>query len=165
MDPAWIWVLTFAIGAVVLFVLEIVIPSGGLLGIIALSSLIGANIALFFVGAGAGLVGLLASAVLVPAGIVIGVKVFPHTFVGRRLILADRQPTDDHVRYTATGDENYRDLVGQRGVVQSEMHPVGTVRFGARRVECLSATGIIEPGTPVEVIGVSGFEVKVRPVG
>jgi len=164
MDPAWMWVMIFAIAAAILFVLEIAIPSGGLLGIIALTCLIAADIALFFVSAGAGLIGLLVSAALVPAAIVVGVKVFPHTFVGRRLILSDRQPTDDQVRYTATGDEDYRDLVGQRGVVQSEMHPIGTVRFDSRRVECLSATGIIEPGTTVEVISVNGFEVKVRPV-
>ncbi len=164
MDTAWTWALGCALAALILFVLEIVIPSGGLLGTLSLFSLVATNVALFFVGTTAGWVGLLCSAVVVPIAIAVAVKVFPHTFIGRRLILADKQPADANVHYSSGQDDDYSSLAGQQGVVVSELRPVGTVRFGERRVECLSDRGIIETGATVQVVGVHGIEVKVRPV-
>ncbi len=163
-EQPWAWVAIFTVAALALFVVEILVPSGGLIGSLSLVSLLGANVALFFISITAGVIGLIASAVLVPAAVALGVKVFPHTFIGRRLILADRQPADENVHYSSDTSDNYTGLVGKRGVVVTEMHPVGTVKFDDRRIECLSDRGIIERGTSVEVVTVQGIEVKVRPV-
>ena len=99
--------------------------------------------------------------VLVPTGVIVGLRVFPHTPIGRRLILADGG-TAGPVRYSST-DVGPPCAVGDEGRVESELHPVGVVNVGGRRLDCRAEHGVIEPGTRVKVIAIDGIEITVRP--
>lgn len=162
-EPAVIWAVILFAGAALLFALEVLIPSGGLLGLLAAGSAIGANIALFFYDGTAGLFGVMMTIILTPIAIALALKVFPHTPVGRRLILADSQQMGQ-TRYSSTGEDDYSELVGQQGVVVTELRPVGTCKIGDKRIECLSERGVLEAGQKVQVVAVQGIEVKVRAV-
>lgn len=165
MDPLVIWTLIFVITAVVLFAVEILVPSGGIIGTVSFTCVIGAVVCLFLIDATYGWIGLVISIFLVPAAIGLGLKIFPNTPIGRLLILRDSQQADEHVRYSSDPSEDSRDLLGRRGKVVSDLRPVGVVDFGeGRRVDCLGDRGVIESGTTVEVVSVAGIEVRVRPV-
>jgi len=164
MDPLVLWTIGFAVAAAVLFTLEIVIPSGGILGMLSMASLIGVIVCLFLIDLTYGWIGLVASLFIVPAAIGVAMKMFPHTPIGRRLILASNPEAPRRpVRYGSTDDDD-DDLMGAEGIVVTEMRPIGVVNFNGKRVECLSERGTVEPGTKVKVVNISGFEIKVRPV-
>jgi len=163
MDPLVIWTIGFAVAAAVLFTLEIVIPSGGILGMLSMAALIGVIVCLFLIDLTYGWIGLVASLFIVPAAGGVAMKMFPHTPIGRRLILASNDGPRPPVRSGSTDDQT-QDLMGAEGVVVTEMRPIGVVNFNGQRVECLSERGTVEPGAKVKVVSISGFEIKVRPI-
>jgi membrane protein implicated in regulation of membrane protease activity len=57
------------------------------------------------------------------------------------------------------------DLVGRRGVAESELAPTGTVRVGAERwrAECADGIDAIAAGAPVRVVAVEGLTAYVEP--
>jgi membrane-bound ClpP family serine protease len=157
------WIVTLIAAAAVLFVLEILIPSGGLIGAAAFVSLVAAVVMMFMVDPVFGWIGLILSLFAVPAAVVLGLKVFPHTPVGKRLILADQQPTDERVRYSSD-DAPASSLLGAEGVTVTGLRPVGTCKINGNRYECLAERGVIAANTTVKVVSVEGIEIKVRPV-
>ena len=157
------WAVALGAVALIFFVLEVFLPSGGLLGGLSAAALIGLIIVLFMIDTGYGVIGVAVSIILVPMAIAIAFKVFPHTPVGRALILAHEQSAEG-VRYSSTGVDDTSNLLGKEGVTVSELRPVGTCTIDDRSVECLALTGVIDPGVKVKVVEVAGIEVKVRPV-
>ena len=163
MEPLTIWTMIFVGAAVLLFVVEVFIPSGGLLGMLSFASLIGAIICLFMISNTHGWIGVICAFILVPVAIGVALKVFPHTFVGKRLILSYEQKADATV-YSSDDTPGYSDLLDAQGVAETDLRPIGTVKFDDRRVECLAERGMIEAHTHVKVVAVAGIEIKVRPV-
>ena len=53
--------------------------------------------------------------------------------------------------------------VGDTGVTETDLRPSGRASIGGRIIDVQSATGWIEQGTPVRVISVGRFEIKVEP--
>jgi membrane-bound serine protease (ClpP class) len=54
--------------------------------------------------------------------------------------------------------------VGTTGKSLTELRPVGTCLLDGKRQECLSESGVIEPGVQVKVVSSDGMQVKVRPI-
>jgi len=159
------WALILIAMAVFLFVLELLIPSGGILGFLSAICLIGSIICTYQISTTLGVIATLASMVIVPAAFLLGLKVFPHTPVGRLLILKSNQKAGpDSVKYDPARDEAPNELIGARGEAVSGLRPVGTCNINGRRIECLSVSGVIDPGTSVEVTSVQGIEVRVKAV-
>lgn len=147
------------------FVLEILIPSGGVLGLCAAICLISANVCLYMISTTLGLVGTLASMILVPVAFAFGLKIFPHTPIGRILILGERQQAGPRaIKYDENRDADPQSLVGARGTAVSGLRPVGICNIDGRRLECISISGVIDPGASVQVDSVQGMEVRVRTV-
>jgi len=160
MNVAWIILAVFLfIVSAVLLVVEIFIPSFGLLTLVALACLAGGIAVFFQVGTTAGWIGCGVAAVLIPVVWGIVYKLFPHTALGRSMLLKKGDK--------ATGDgipdrETLEGLLGREGVVHTPLRPVGICDFDGRRVECVAETGYIEKGRRVEVIDVEGVQVTVR---
>lgn len=147
------------------FVLEVLIPSGGLLGLMSAVCLISANVCLFMISTTAGMIGMVASLILVPVAFFTGLKIFPHTPIGRILILGERQKAGaDGVKYEEHRDADPQSLVGARGQAVSELRPVGICSIDGRRLECISISGVIDRGTSIQVDSVQGMEVRVKSV-
>lgn len=149
--------------ALVMFAIEIFVPSGGIIGFFGFVSLIGGIACLFWVDQTVGLVALLLVLVLTPFAIGLSVKIFPNTPIGRRLTLTDRQ-TAGSVHYDPNLHDDEGSLVGKTGVAVDWLRPVGTVKVDGRRIPCRAETGSIESGTTVRITGVDGMEARVRPV-
>ncbi|MBN1123461.1 MAG: hypothetical protein JXA82_00540 [Sedimentisphaerales bacterium] len=161
MDYLWMVLAVFLfIASGALLVLEVFIPSFGLLTICALACL-GGGIAIFFqFGTVAGWLGVGISVVLIPIICWIVYVVFPHTSIGKGVILSDRlgkNPGD------GIPDNQQRiQMLNMQGTVITALRPVGTCDFDGNRVECVSETGFIEKGKSIKVIRVEGPQITVR---
>lgn len=160
-DP-WVWAVMLIVVAVGLAVLELFIPSGGLLAFLSIASVVGALILAFKSGPVIGLVFLVAVIVGLPTGLALAVKWWPHTPIGRRILLRvggseEVLPDDDFHR-------GLKDLVGRTGKAKSKMLPSGAIVVDGRTIDAYAEGVAIEPGQRVIVLKVHGTNVMVRPL-
>lgn len=161
-----VYALLLLAAAFVLLVLELFLPSGGLLGVSGAVAAIAAVGCFFAEDTTLGFASLLGLAVVTPVLLGLGLWIWPHTPIGRRLVLGG--PGDDdaggaHAAAGARAADN-RPAVGATGKTLTPLRRVGTVRIDGRRVECLAERGMIDAGVSVRVSRVSGNEVFVRVV-
>jgi len=161
MDP-WVWAVLLLVLGMGLAVLEIFFPSAGLLGFLAASSVLGAIIMGFQQGTTTGFGILLAAVVGGPTVIVLGLKYWPKTAIGRRVLLMSPRseevlPEDPHVTFMKT-------LIGQVGRARCKMLPSGAITVKGRTVDAVSEGVPIAEGQLVRVIEFRGNRVVVRPV-
>ena len=154
-------ILFFAVG-VLLLVAEIFIPSYGILCVSGTGFLIAGILKTFeYGGRGVGVTSILACAVFLPVFAYVAVKYWRRTPIGRRIAPPNPVLTAEDV---GVPSEELRRLVGQTGEAQSPLRPVGICLFNGRRVNCIARFGLIEPGSKVEAVGVSGGNLEVAPV-
>ena len=121
MDPLYWSFLLLAVGFAFI-VLEVFVPSAGLLGIFAGCFLIAGIVFAFIEGYYTGAIVLLLTFLAIPAYMAMMVYIWPHTPIGKLVLLKD--PRADGA---SSGNEHYRKmtgLIGQLGVAKSEMIPV-----------------------------------------
>lgn len=143
--------------------LELFVPSGGILGVLAALSFAGSIAVAFYADPRFGGIMLTAAAILIPCLIAVGVHWWPNTPLGR-LILIQRPESDEEI--LPDGDE-YRQLktiVGKRGQAKSKMLPSGIVSIEGKSFDAVSQGMAIEPGDPVVVVAVRTNRVVVRPL-
>ena len=168
MDNWLIWSLVFFGVGLVFTMIEVLVPSGGILGIIAVLCL-GGSIAVAYGSSGlaAVIVGGV-ELVCVPVVIALGFKVLPRTRLGKQLILSP--PASDKYEHasdapagtTSTGP--YEDLLHREGVVVTALRPSGTAEFDGRRISVVSNGEVIENNRRVRVVLVEGARVVVEAV-
>ncbi len=155
--------------ALVLVAAELVVPSHGLLTILAALAAF-ASIFLAYKAA-PDLALIFGALILISAPIVFywAIRLYPGTPMGKRVMLAppSEQGRGDSSAAPAFSEEAARleKLVGQQGLAATFLRPSGSVEIAGARIDAISESDIIEPGTPVEVIKVSGLKVIVKPVG
>jgi membrane-bound serine protease (ClpP class) len=154
--PVTLSILCFVSG-VILLIAEILLPSHGILGILGAGVLITGVGACFAINQYAGLASAIGVVVLMPVAVAAWVKVWPHTYAGKRLILGPTTSAVAHVPAAAF-------TIGQVGTVFSELRPGGVCEFGAERVECRCENNTIPAGRRVEVIAVVDGRPLVRAV-
>jgi membrane-bound serine protease (ClpP class) len=153
--------LIFALLAVgLLFLLmEIFIPSAGLLGITGTAALAGSVYIAFRHSVPLGVADVVLIVVLLPIEIVAGVKFFPKTPLGKRMILA---PKDQTTAADRAPEKNLSGLMGKEGVSVSYLRPAGMAEFDGERVDVVAEGTFIDANRPVKVILVDGNRVVVR---
>ena len=160
---AVVWVvLLLALGLAVM-VLEVFVPSGGVLGFVSIMAIIAAVTTAFLdLGPVAGVVVLAVVVVSVPVVLGLAFRWFPETALGRRVL----PPPPEGLEVVPRADERQRrrDLVGSAGRAVTELLPWGTVTVGGEQMEALSEAGPLAPGAAVRVVGVQGLAVVVRPL-
>lgn len=151
-------VLLIILGAVLL-VLEIFIPSFGLLTICAVAAEVGGIWLFFKVSTTVGWVGVGIAAVLMPIVWVITYRMFPRTPFGKSVTLeGPEREMGDAIADT----DDLAKMIGKTGVVISPLRPVGMCDFDGKRLECVAETGFVETDISVEVIHVEGTQLTVR---
>lgn len=162
-----IWVFALFGVAVALAALEIFIPSGGLLGAAAFICSVAAIIVAFRIGTGFGLSATGFTLVATPATIWMGLRVFPNTPVGRRIILSAGSTPDElqqrEIEKRAEA-EAINSLIGARGTTLTALRPGGTLRIEGEDVEAFAETGMIEADVEVEIVSIHGRQLRVREV-
>jgi membrane-bound ClpP family serine protease len=153
--PYWILLL-----AIALFVLEVFIPSGGVLGVLAAISLVVAIGSAFVVGGlKLGTAFMAGTAVLMPVLVCLLIKLWPKTTFGKRILIRLPEP---HELLPAQHQQRLR-LVGQRGVAISPLLPAGAIRIEDRTFDAISDGMSIEKGTTIEVVAIRNNAIVVRP--
>lgn len=159
---AFFWPSLLLMVGLALVFLEIFVPSGGLLSVLAGCGVL-ASIALAFAdGFMTGTLMLLAATVLVPLVIGSAIKWWPHTPLGK-LVLAQRPGSENDV--LPDTDEYHRDaMIGKNGVAQTDLLPSGDVRIEGRVYDAVSVGMPISRGQAVRVIDVQIQRIVVRPL-
>jgi len=138
------WAIVLFFAGVVILLAELVLPSHGLLGVMGAGCVIASVCVAFYVNQWAGLA---ATLVIAAASPIVGMwvaRIWPKTYVGRRLVLPPIQSQPQPLAVQ----------IGQVGVSISELRPMGMCEFEGQRVEASSEFGIIPAGAQVKVVSV-----------
>lgn len=152
------WPLLCVALGLALILVEAFVPSGGLIGLLALG-LIGYGVILAFQKSTTlGFGFLLGVAVALPSVTFLALSLWPYTPIARRAAL--RPPEPDDLRDDS--DPRLDHLLGQFGRALTPLRPSGLVGFEGRRLDGQAEEGMIAPGTLVEAIRVRGHRLIVR---
>lgn len=150
MSPLVLAVICFIVAAV-LAVVDLLVPSGGVL---AVASLVAALVSVFFgfqSGYTTGVVTLTLMLIAIPLFIAVALRLWPHTPIGKRVILkAPEQPEQS----LEPQQVEMQELIGQVGVTQNSLMPYGFVRLNGRNYNAVCESGLIEARQNVVVIAV-----------
>jgi membrane-bound ClpP family serine protease len=154
-------IVVLLVAALVLFALEIVTPTFGVLIAVGIAALGGAVWVAFTVHPTVGMIMLVVVIALIPTYLVLVVRFLPNSPLGRKLFLKAAEWKDKPGEGTPEAAEEST-LVGREGVAETDLRPVGAVRIEGRRRTAVAESAMIEEGTRVKVIRYSGMNLVVR---
>ncbi len=161
--PDLAWAILLMVLGCMLVVLEVFIPSGGLISILSavafIASIVIASWESPTTGPVTGLIFAAVTVLLVPTVLAVAFKYWPRTRMGKAF-LGDLPKEDELLP-----EDPRRALMGRVGVARSKMLPSGAVEIDGQMVDAVTQGQAIEPGTYVIVIEVRANRVVVRPAG
>lgn len=160
MEP-WVWSIILFLLALAIIALELFIPSGGVLGVLATMAIVGSLVFAFMDGWGTGATMTIVVIVVVPLVLASALKWWPHTPIGQKILNTPPENADDVLPET---DPRYelRELIGTLAIAKTKMLPSGIVMIGKRSYDAVGEGPAIEPGQTVRVIGVDMNRLEVR---
>lgn len=166
MDPEsyFAWGIALIAAACALIFIEVFIPSGGLIAIGAAVAACTGIVMLFLYEPMWGVIGLLACMILGPMALTVAFKMFPHTPLGRRMILGSKPADPADPAETTQRHDALHALIGAEGKAVSDLRPVGVVRIEGERHDALAEGPMIEAGSRVRVVIVEANQIKVRKI-
>jgi membrane-bound ClpP family serine protease len=148
------------IAALALVFLDIFVPSGGMLLVLAASAGLGSILFGFRASNTVGMIILTLVIGAIPVLGVLAVRIWPHTPIGKRIVLKVPNPADA----TRTKEfSNLQDLIGHVVVSEYAMIPASQLTIGRKTYNAEAESGYIEAGQRVEVVAVKGRNLVVRP--
>lgn len=157
MEPIHLVFLLY-LAAIALAVLDIFLPSGGALIFFSLVAAVGSVYYGFQIGFTAGLLVLAADLATVPLLLWGAIKIWPHTPMGKRVLL---QPT------TYSSDDQrqlLQNFVGHVVAVRWPIAPTGQIQIGHQRYNVISSDGqFIDSGHRVKILRVQERLLVVTP--
>jgi membrane-bound ClpP family serine protease len=157
MDPLF-WALIFIGLALMVVFIELFIPSAGMLGLLAGGLAITSVVMAFRSSTETGLIFLLIVLVAAPAIIYGMLKIWPHTPVGKRILLGD--VSAEKVLPPAMYSN---DLLGQIGVAKTKMLPSGTILVDGEKYDAVSDGFAIDIDQPVVITAIRANRIYVHP--
>lgn len=152
---ALVWIVVLFLLGLCVMVLEVFLPSGGILGFLSVTAIVAAVATAFLEqGALAGMTVLAVAAVVVPGVLALAFRWFPETPLGRRVLPPPPDPLE--MLPDAPTKLRLKELVGRTGRAATEMLPWGIVEIGGVQVDAISESGPIDVGTAVDAVGVQG---------
>lgn len=156
--------LSLIAGAVLLVIMEVFIPSGGLIAITAGVVAIAGVVILFMQDPVWGVIGMGLVLVLAPTAFIFAMKILPSTPVGRAMM---GLPTPEEAEAKQREKERERAerlaLLGAEGEVVTALRPVGVIRIDGVRYDALAEGQFIEASQKVCVTVIEDNQLKVRP--
>ena len=143
------------LAGIAVVIAEIVIPSAGLLTLLALS-LFGYSLHLVFtdISTTAGIILVAADLVMIPALVVAGIKMLARSPVTLRTELSSREG----VTAQTPGLDRY---LGQEGTALTDLRPVGMAAIADTRVDVVTRGEHIDKASELVVLAVTGNQVVV----
>jgi membrane-bound ClpP family serine protease len=141
---------------ILVVIAEIIIPSGGILGILA-AGVFGYSLYIVFsqVSATAGMVFVMADLVIIPVLVYIGIKVLAKSPVTLRTRLSKR----DGVTSQDTAQNAF---LGMEGRTVTDLRPSGVAIIDQQRVDVVTRGEYLEKETDIVVTAVRGNQVVVK---
>lgn len=159
-DPTLVWaglLLLLGLGCIVL---EMFVPSGGLLGVMAVLSIVAAVVLAFLAGPLPGIIMTLVVTFLIPLVLAGAVRYWPDTPLGRTILL--RRPESNQVLPQTEAYQTLHFLIGKQGVAKSRMLLSGVVSVDGKAYDAVSNGLPIDAGDPVRVIATETQRLVVR---
>jgi membrane-bound ClpP family serine protease len=161
------WGLGLLAAAILLVVVEVFVPSGGVIAVVSVGCAAVGIYCLFRADPSHvwGFIGIATVLVLGPAVMAFALRVWPSTPIGRRM-LGELPP--EQVEVQRLEEQRQRDrmaaLVGVEGRVLTDLRPVGLIEVDGQRLEALAQSSFIPAGSKVRITAVEGAQIKVRPL-
>ncbi len=156
------WAVILLVLGLCLVIAEVFVPSGGLLGVLSVTSIVSSVVIAYgYGGVTIGSSFLAVTLLALPAVIAVAFRILPRTAIGRQLIA--QVPSSQDVLPDNAELRNLKSLLGKLGVSKSMMLPSGAVQIEGKIVDAFSEGLPIEPNTTIRVIAVRGNRVLVRP--
>ncbi|QEG37561.1 NfeD family protein [Bythopirellula goksoeyrii] len=155
LDPLT-WAVILLLLGCALVVLEVFIPSGGILGLLSGFAVLASIVFAFRSDTTSGLLFILCALIAVPAMLGLAFKVWPYTPMGRAFL--GELPSEEEVKPV----DQRKELVGRMGIAKSLMLPSGVVLVDGKRLDAISQGDAIEAGESIVVAEVRGNRVVVR---
>jgi membrane-bound ClpP family serine protease len=132
-----LWITLLVVVGLALIMLEVFVPSGGVLGLLSVLAL-GAGVVTAFLehGVATGMTVLTGTFLAVPAVLVAAFRWFPSTPLGRRVL--PPPPAADDVLPDLADRRRLRELVGRPGRTLGELLPWGRVEVDGQTFEAVS---------------------------
>ena len=159
MVEPWVWAVILLVVGMVLAIGDIFLPSGGLLAVLSVFSIVGAVVIGFNANSELGLWVLTGALIGLPAAVVLALKVWPKTPMGRRILLD--APTSDDVLPENDPGPMLHGLVGRVGQARSKMLPGGIIVIDHQSYDAISEGASVEVGQRVRVTEVRGSRLVV----
>jgi len=150
-----VWAVALILIGAALIVLEMFVPSGGVIGILAAAAFIGAIVMGFQTDNTTGGIILCVSLVTACGMVMAMIKLWPHTPIGKKAM-----PPDIHVSDAIT--VNLQHLQGAQGLSKSTLMPNGEVDIDGTRYDAVSQGTLIPEGSIVRVTSVKGNRILVE---
>jgi membrane-bound ClpP family serine protease len=115
----------------------------------------------FMDGLNSGALMLLVTVIALPVLFWLMVKVWPHTPLGKRILLHDLKPED--ILPNSSHYKRKDTLVGQLGVAKTKMLPSGMVVINGEKYDAISAGFAVDAGDPIKVVSVREHRIYVQP--
>ncbi|MDB5351402.1 MAG: hypothetical protein JWN86_2649 [Planctomycetota bacterium] len=158
MGTELVWpTLCLALG-LILLIAEVFIPSGGLIGLLALGLMV-VSLYLGFTTTAHGLKFLVALAVLLPLSMVAAVQLWPRSPFAKFIFLKPPTPEESAPEVRGVVLDH---LIGQFGRALTPLRPSGLVDFDGRRLDGLSEEGLIPSGALVRAVQIRSGQIVVR---
>jgi len=138
------------IAAIVIFAIDLMIPSGGVLVGVTACFAFAAILVAFRHSTITGVWMLIATLGAAPLMMWGFLEIWPRTPLGRRMT-SPPAPAGEFVWSDAAKSKDANSLIGAEGMAMGEMIPSGLVQIGNQTYEAFSESGPIDAGTPVRV--------------
>jgi len=159
---AYYW--SIGLVAIGMFVMcfELFVPSAGMLGIVAVLFLVAGITVGFTVSFSLGMTLMIVTLLAILLLFALMVKIWPHTPIGRRILITPVDSPDDVLPHSEYLDE-IREAVGQLGIAKTKMLPSGIVMINGKKFDALSDGLPIDQGEAIKVVAIKGNRIVVQP--
>lgn len=144
-----------------LIILEVLIPSGGILSIFATAALIGSLVLAFMESNTTGLVFLAIIIVCLPVTICWAFKLLPKTAIGKKTILQPVVETPQERGKAGISDQPFDILKGKSGKTITALRPGGIAEIDGQRYSVMAKGEMIDSNTEIVVIEIEGNSILV----
>lgn len=155
----YLWLILLLALAILFAGMEVIVPSGGILAVLALLAVAGSVYFAFQIGTVFGIIYFVLIVIFGTLAVRWMIKWFPKSKVGKMFIL---DPEDDPALAPDEELEKLKELLNKPGIVRSRMMPSGIVEIDARKYDAFSEGEPLDPGEEVVVVDVQGILITVR---
>ena len=159
---AYYWSIGLVAIGMFVMLLELFVPTAGMLGVVAFIFRVAGIVVGFTVSFSLGITLIIVTLLAILLLFALMVKIWPKTPIGRRILLTPVNSPDDVLPHSKYLDEIH-EAVGQLGIAKTKMLPSGIVIVNGIKFDALSDGLPIDQGDAIKVVAVKGNRIVVQP--